>query len=80
MIACQCRKQGRHLRSTGAFYPYKNCLLCRFIVLLSGLNLADSGDTLLPLQLFVDWIGGFLGDMGEQEHQACIVRVVVAGT
>ncbi|GFG38024.1 hypothetical protein Cfor_10623 [Coptotermes formosanus] len=51
----------------------------RFIVLLSGLNLADSGDTLLPLQLFVDWIGGFLGDMGEQEHQACVVRVLIAG-
>jgi hypothetical protein len=42
--------------------------------------LADSGDTLLPLQLFVDWIGGFLGDMGEQERQARVVRVVIAGT
>ncbi|PNF27792.1 DNA polymerase delta subunit 2 [Cryptotermes secundus] len=51
----------------------------RFIVLLSGLDLANSGDTLLPLQLFVDWIGGFLGDMGEQQHQAHAVRVLIAG-
>jgi len=43
------------------------------------LDLANSGDTLLPLQLFVDWIIGFLGDMAEQEHQACVVRVIVAG-
>jgi hypothetical protein len=53
--------------------------LSRFVILLSGLDLTNSGDTLLPLQLFVDWIGGFLGDMGEQEKQASIVRVVVAG-
>ncbi|KDR14460.1 DNA polymerase delta subunit 2 [Zootermopsis nevadensis] len=51
----------------------------RFVVLLSGLDLANSGDTLLPFQLFIDWIGGFLGDMGEQEHQACAVRVLIAG-
>jgi hypothetical protein len=54
-------------------------LLFRFIVLLSGLDLANSGDTLLPLQLFVDWIGGFLGDMGEQQHQSHAVRVIIAG-
>ncbi|KAJ4429360.1 hypothetical protein ANN_28122 [Periplaneta americana] len=51
----------------------------RFVVFLSGLDLVNSSDSLLPLQLFVDWIGGFLGDMGEQERQASAVRVIIAG-
>ncbi|KAJ9596901.1 hypothetical protein L9F63_012082 [Diploptera punctata] len=51
----------------------------RFVVFLSGLDLANSGDILLPLQLLVDWIGGFLGGTEEQEHQAHVVRVIIAG-
>ncbi|PSN42721.1 DNA polymerase delta subunit 2 [Blattella germanica] len=51
----------------------------RFVVLLSGLDLANSGDTLLPLQLLVDWIGGLLGDTGDQEQQSRVVRVIIAG-
>ncbi|GLG95569.1 DNA polymerase delta small subunit [Gryllus bimaculatus] len=50
-----------------------------FIVLVSGLGLANNADALLPLQLLTDWISGLLGDPEEQRNQAQAVRLIIAG-
>ncbi|XP_049809952.1 DNA polymerase delta subunit 2 [Schistocerca nitens] len=52
----------------------------RFLVIVSGLGLSTASDEcLLALQLFVDWLGGLLGDTGEQQRVASAVRVIIAG-
>ncbi|XP_068083676.1 DNA polymerase delta subunit 2 isoform X2 [Anabrus simplex] len=51
----------------------------RFIILISGLGLTNNADVLLPLQMFVDWVGGYLGDAGDQQRQTQAVRVIIAG-
>lgn len=51
----------------------------RYIVLVSGLNLAGSADVLFPFELLVDWVSGWLGDVGEQKNQALVSRILFAG-
>lgn len=52
----------------------------RYIAFISGLELGgDSGASLLPLQLAVDWLGGDAGEMGDQRNAADVQRVVIAG-
>lgn len=49
-------------------------------MLVSGLSLATASENdLLSLQLMVDWLGGLLGDPGEQKNVASIARVIFAG-
>ncbi|KAK3914976.1 DNA polymerase delta subunit 2 [Frankliniella fusca] len=51
----------------------------RYIVLVSGLDLAGSADVLFPFELLVDWVSGWLGDVGEQKNQALVSRILFAG-
>lgn len=46
---------------------------------MSGLDLAGSADVLFPFELLVDWVTGWLGDVGEQKQQALVSRVLLAG-
>lgn len=56
------------------------CLLFfRYLVLVSGLDLAGSADILFPFELLVDWVTGWLGDIGEQKKQALVSRILFAG-
>uniref|UniRef100_A0A1B6EDL9 DNA polymerase delta subunit 2 n=1 Tax=Clastoptera arizonana TaxID=38151 RepID=A0A1B6EDL9_9HEMI len=50
----------------------------RFIVFVSGLDLANNA-SLLNIQLLVDWLTGFLGDPQDQSKVAKCVRLVIAG-
>lgn len=45
---------------------------------MSGLELAKNPPN-LPLNLFIEWLGGLAGDAEVQKNEASIVRVVVAG-
>ncbi len=50
------------------------------MVFVSGLDLvSESSEALGPLQLAVDWLCGEAGEMEEQERNAGIERVIVAG-
>ncbi|VVC35969.1 Hypothetical protein CINCED_3A012978 [Cinara cedri] len=51
----------------------------RFLVLISGLELATNVATHFQVQLFVDWIYGLLGDEEENNKVSKIVQVVIAG-
>lgn len=51
----------------------------KYIAFISGLELGGKQDQTFPLQLFIDLVTGQVGDMGQQEASASIVRVVVAG-
>ncbi|XP_023946152.2 DNA polymerase delta subunit 2 [Bicyclus anynana] len=52
----------------------------RYIVLMSGLNLASkSGDHMFALNLFLEWLSGFCGTSEYQEELSKIVRVIIAG-
>lgn len=57
----------------------KKYIFCRFLVLVSGLELATSIDTYFQVQLFTDWIYGLLGDEKENCKISKIVQVVIAG-
>ena len=55
-------------------------LCCRYVVLISGLNLASkSGSQLFSLNLFLEWLSGFCGTSQYQEEVSKVVRVVIAG-
>ncbi|XP_072947430.1 DNA polymerase delta subunit 2 [Epargyreus clarus] len=52
----------------------------RFIVLISGLNMASkTADHLFSLNLFLEWLAGFCGTTEYQEEISKIVRVIIAG-
>lgn len=51
----------------------------RFIVFISGLDLANTEAPLLSIQLLVDWIVGMIGDTKTQEESSKICRVIIAG-
>ncbi|XP_023221343.1 DNA polymerase delta subunit 2-like [Centruroides sculpturatus] len=51
----------------------------KYIVLISGLGLCETSNILLPLQMLVDTVAGFLGEEYEQERAAKIVRFIIAG-
>ncbi|XP_060854060.1 DNA polymerase delta subunit 2 [Rhopalosiphum padi] len=51
----------------------------RFLVLISGLELASNIATNFQVQLFVDWIYGLLGDKKENSKVSKIVQVLIAG-
>jgi len=53
--------------------------LFRFLVLISGLELATNVATHFQVQLFVDWIYGLLGDEKENCKVSKIVQVLIAG-
>lgn len=53
---------------------------CRYVVLMSGLNMASkSADHLFSLNLFLEWMSGFCGTTEYQEEISKIVRVIIAG-
>ena len=54
-------------------------LLFSYVALVSGFSLGSKSDNLLPLQLLVDLLTGQVGDEGQQESAASVVRVVIAG-
>jgi len=41
--------------------------------------LASNAEPYFSLQLFVDWVSGWIGNPSEQHQQAKIARVIVAG-
>lgn len=52
----------------------------RYVVLLSGLNLASKkADHLFSLHLLLEWLSGISGTSQYQEELSKIVRVIVAG-
>ncbi|XP_033738216.1 DNA polymerase delta subunit 2-like [Pecten maximus] len=51
----------------------------KYIALISGIEAGGSEEKTFPLQLFVDLVTGQVGDAGQQEDSANIVRVIVAG-
>ncbi|XP_022129102.2 DNA polymerase delta subunit 2 [Pieris rapae] len=52
----------------------------RFVVLMSGINLASkTADHLFSLNLFLEWISGFCGTSEYQEEISKVVRVIIAG-
>ncbi|OWF46452.1 DNA polymerase delta subunit 2-like [Mizuhopecten yessoensis] len=51
----------------------------KYIALISGIEAGGNHEKMFPLQLFVDLVTGQLGDAGQQEDSANIVRVIVAG-
>ncbi|XP_025405480.1 DNA polymerase delta subunit 2 [Sipha flava] len=51
----------------------------RFLVLISGLELATNVATHFQVQLFMDWIFGLLGDKKENYKVSKIVQVIIAG-
>lgn len=51
----------------------------RYVVLISGLELSSSVDSLLSLELLIDYLSGHLGHSEEQAAVASISRVVIAG-
>ncbi|XP_048248281.1 DNA polymerase delta subunit 2-like [Haliotis rufescens] len=50
-----------------------------YVALLSGLDIGGKSEKLFQLQMFVDLVTGQLGDEGQQEASANIVRVILAG-
>ncbi|XP_078033799.1 DNA polymerase delta subunit 2 [Augochlora pura] len=48
------------------------------LVLVSGLNLSQSHDS-LAISLFVDWLSGMAGNMKTQKDGTSIVRLIIAG-
>lgn len=60
--------------------PQDLTILCRFVLLVSGLGLGGGGgESLLGTQLLVDVVTGQLGDEGEQCSAAHVSRVILAG-
>lgn len=60
--------------------PTDLTILCRFVLLVSGLGLGGGGgESLLGTQLLVDVVTGQLGDEGEQCSAAHVSRVILAG-
>ncbi|XP_042872791.1 DNA polymerase delta subunit 2-like isoform X1 [Penaeus japonicus] len=51
----------------------------RYVVLVSGLELSSSVDSLLSLELLIDYLSGHLGHSEEQSAVANISRVIIAG-
>lgn len=51
----------------------------KYIAFISGIEAGGSKEKTFPLQLFVDLVTGQVGDAGQQEDSANIVRVIVAG-
>jgi len=51
----------------------------KYVAFISGLNIGDASINQLPLQMFIDFVTGYLGSPQEQEVASQIVRVVVAG-
>ncbi|XP_069170997.1 DNA polymerase delta subunit 2 [Procambarus clarkii] len=51
----------------------------RFVLLVSGLELSASVDSLLPLELLVDYVSGHLGHSQEQAAVAQVSRIIIAG-
>ncbi|KAL3178800.1 hypothetical protein MRX96_009475 [Rhipicephalus microplus] len=50
-----------------------------FILLVSGVGLTEKADSLLPFQLLIDYVSGFLGCDADQERASHVVRVILAG-
>lgn len=51
-----------------------------FVALVSGLEVGEGNqDSLLPMQMFIDYVTGQLGSPAEQECASKIARVIVAG-
>lgn len=50
----------------------------KLIVFVSGFDLANNA-SLLNVQLFVDWLNGFLGDPQDQEFSSKVIRVIITG-
>lgn len=50
-----------------------------YLVLVSGLGLAEKAESMMPFQLLVDYVSGFLGCDPDQEKASRVVRVVFAG-
>lgn len=48
-------------------------------MLVSGVGLAEKAESLLPFQLLVDYVSGFLGCDSDQERASRVTRVVMAG-
>ncbi|CAH0388289.1 unnamed protein product [Bemisia tabaci] len=48
----------------------------RLLVLVSGFDLVGSSDSVFPIELFIDWATGLIGNPADQSR---IVRVIVAG-
>lgn len=55
-------------------FDNKDC----YVLFLSGLDIANSLDALLPLKVLTEWISGSLGDI-QGVHYANISRVVIVG-
>ncbi|KAG0723612.1 DNA polymerase delta subunit 2 [Chionoecetes opilio] len=51
----------------------------RYLLLVSGLELSRATDHLLPMELMVDYITGYLGCPEEQAELASLCRVIIAG-
>ena len=51
----------------------------RWLVLASGLDIENNASALLSLQLFIDWLSGFVGGDDDQKGQSQVVRLVIAG-
>lgn len=52
---------------------------CRYVAIVSGLDLGKKSDDLLSLQMMIDLVTGQLGDEGDQKSASKIVRVLLAG-
>lgn len=50
-----------------------------FVLLVSGVGLTEKADSLLPFQLLIDYVSGFLGCDDDQEKASRVVRVILAG-
>ncbi|XP_014260971.1 DNA polymerase delta subunit 2 isoform X2 [Cimex lectularius] len=51
----------------------------RYLVILSGLDLAAAADSLLSLRMFTDWVTGWLGGPSDQHKNSRIALVLIAG-
>lgn len=62
-----------------SFFPClreNSFLSFRLLVLVSGFDLVGSSDSVFPIELFIDWATGLIGNPADQSR---IVRVIVAG-
>ena len=50
----------------------------RYMVIISGMNLMGLTDD-LPLQLFIEYLNGFLGQNEDQQNISQVARIIVAG-
>lgn len=48
------------------------------LVLISGLNFSSDSNK-LPIILLSDWLSGLIGNVADQESDALVVQVVIAG-